>query len=69
MADVDFKTGIMSVSKSLEQTKAGLRVKSTKSEKPRRFAVPEIGSTRCASIAPYRTGIANSSEPTIRKTI
>ena len=30
----------MNVTKSLEQTKAGLRVKSTKSEKPRRFAVP-----------------------------
>jgi integrase len=39
-ADVDFETGIMNITKSLEQTKAGLRVKSTKSEKPRRFAVP-----------------------------
>jgi len=34
-------TGELSVSKSLEQTKAGLRVKSTKSEKPRHFVVPE----------------------------
>ena len=39
-SDIDFKAGIMNVTKSLEQTKAGLRVKSTKSEKPRRFAVP-----------------------------
>ena len=39
-ADLDFETGIMNVSKSLEQTKAGLRIKSTKSSKPRRFAVP-----------------------------
>jgi integrase len=38
--DIDFSTGLMNVTKSLEQTKAGLRVKSTKSEKPRRFAVP-----------------------------
>jgi integrase len=39
-ADIDFKTGILNISKSLDQTKAGLRVKSTKSGKPRRFAVP-----------------------------
>ncbi|MDP9054829.1 MAG: site-specific integrase, partial [Acidobacteriota bacterium] len=39
-ADIDFETGIMNVTKSLEHTKAGLRVKSTKSEKPRRFAIP-----------------------------
>jgi integrase len=38
--DVDFDSGLMNVTKSLEQTRAGLRVKSTKSEKPRRFAVP-----------------------------
>ncbi len=38
--DVDFETGILNVTKSLEQTKSGLRIKSTKSEKPRRFAVP-----------------------------
>ena len=39
--DLNTTTGELSVSKSLEQTKAGLRVKSTKSEKPRHFAVPE----------------------------
>ena len=39
-SDVDFETGIMNITKSVEQTKAGLRVKSTKSGKPRRFAVP-----------------------------
>ncbi|MDQ1472035.1 MAG: hypothetical protein QOJ99_3515 [Bryobacterales bacterium] len=38
--DVDFESGLLNITKSLEQTKAGLRVKSTKSEKPRRFAVP-----------------------------
>jgi len=38
--DLDFDNGQMNVTKSLEQTKAGLRVKSTKSEKPRRFIVP-----------------------------
>jgi len=37
--DIDFASGIMNVTKSLEQTKKGLRVKSTKSRKPRRFAV------------------------------
>ena len=38
--DVNFETGILDVTKSLEQTKAGLRVKCTKSDKPRRFMVP-----------------------------
>jgi integrase len=40
-SDLDEATSEISVSKSLEQTKAGLRIKSTKSEKPRRFSVPE----------------------------
>jgi integrase len=39
--DIDFDTGLLTVSKSLEQTKAGLRVKSTKSEDPRQLGVPE----------------------------
>jgi integrase len=38
-SDIDFDSGIITVSKSLDQTKAGLRVKSTKSKKPRRFAL------------------------------
>lgn len=40
-SDLDLQTGSLDVSKSLEQTKAGLRVKNTKSEEPRRVAVPE----------------------------
>ncbi len=39
------------MSKSLEQTKAGLRVKSTKSEKPRHFSVPE---TALLALADHR---------------
>lgn len=39
-ADVDFKSRVLRVSKSLEQTKAGLRVKPTKSEKPRAISLP-----------------------------
>jgi integrase len=39
--DLNMTTGELSVSKSLEQTKAGLRVKGTKSEKPRHFVVPK----------------------------
>jgi len=39
--DLNLTTGELIVSKSLEQTKAGPRVKSTKSEKPRWFVVPE----------------------------
>ena len=39
-SDIDFGTGVMEISKSLEQTDAGLRIKSTKSTKPRRFSVP-----------------------------
>lgn len=33
--DVDFQKGVITISKSLEQTRAGLRVKSTKSGEPR----------------------------------
>ncbi|MDP8988619.1 MAG: site-specific integrase [Acidobacteriota bacterium] len=40
-SDLDESTSEVNVSKSLEQTKAGLRIKSTKSEEPRRFSVPE----------------------------
>jgi integrase len=40
-SDLDVQTGSLEISKSLEQTKAGLRVKSTKSEEPRCVAVPE----------------------------
>jgi integrase len=40
--DLDFETGMLSVSKSLEQTRAnGLRVKCTISEEARRLSVPE----------------------------
>jgi len=38
--DIDFETGVMTVSKSLEETLAGLRVKSTKNGKTRRFSLP-----------------------------
>jgi integrase len=50
--DLDFESGLMNVTKSLEQTKAGLRVKSTKSEKPRRFAVPAAA---LVALAEHRT--------------
>ena len=39
--DLNMTTGELSVSKSLEQTRAGLRVKGTKSDKPRYFVAPE----------------------------
>jgi integrase len=39
--DIDFENGVMMISKSLEQTKKGLRVKSTKSEEPRSFGLDE----------------------------
>jgi integrase len=40
--DIDFTTGLLQISKSLEQTRAGgLRVKTTKSEEPRELGVPE----------------------------
>src|SRR5262249_8406395 len=39
-ADIDFEAGGVGVSKSLEETKGGLRIKSTKSGKPRRFGIP-----------------------------
>lgn len=34
-SDLDIATGLLTISKSLEQTRGGLRVKSTKSEEPR----------------------------------
>jgi integrase len=40
-ADLELETGLLTISKSLEQTRAGLRVKSTKSEEPRQLGVPE----------------------------
>jgi integrase len=39
-SDLDEATSEIYVSKSLEQTKAGLRIKCTKSEEPRHFPVP-----------------------------
>jgi len=39
--DLDLETGLLSISKSLEQTRRGLRVKGTKSEEPRQLGVPE----------------------------
>jgi integrase len=42
--DLNFETGELNVSKSLEQTKAGgLRIKGTKSGEPRRFPISEWG--------------------------
>jgi integrase len=38
--DVDWDRATLSVSRSLEETKQGLRVKSTKSGRPRRFTIP-----------------------------
>jgi integrase len=38
--DVDWKSCTLDVSKSLEQTKEGLRIKGTKSDQPRRFSIP-----------------------------
>jgi integrase len=40
--DIDFERGIISVWKSLEQTRAGLRIKSTKSEEPRTIGLDEF---------------------------
>ena len=39
-SDLDFKTGAVRICKSLEETQAGLRIKSTKSGEPREFSVP-----------------------------
>lgn len=40
--DIDFQTGMMTISKSLEQTRSGLCIKSTKSGKVRRFPLPSV---------------------------
>jgi hypothetical protein len=60
----------MELSKSLEQTKkGGLRVNSTKSEKPRRFAVLPRRWTRFANTASNRIVTGRCSAPTTRRTI
>jgi integrase len=41
-ADLNLETGLMTVSKSLEQTRAGLRVKCTKSGKPRSIGLDDF---------------------------
>jgi integrase len=41
-ADLNWTTHALSVSKSLEQTRAGLRIKSTKGGKPRIFILPNL---------------------------
>jgi integrase len=40
--DIDLQTGMITISKSLEQTKNGLRIKSTKSDNARRFLLPSV---------------------------
>ena len=40
--DIDFQTGMVTISKSIEQTKSGLRIKSTKSGRVRRFPLPSV---------------------------
>jgi integrase len=40
-SDINFETGVMMITKSLEQTKRGLRVKSTKSGEPRDIGIPD----------------------------
>lgn len=40
--DLDWTSGVMTISKSLEQTKAGLRVKGTKSGKPRNVELEQF---------------------------
>lgn len=39
--DVDFEAGVLTISKSLEQTKAGLRLKETKGRNIRRVMLPQ----------------------------
>ena len=69
VADLDERTGELSVSKSLEQTKAGLRVKSTKSEKPRRVCQCRNRRCRCwLSTARNRRRTSGCSAPTTRTT-
>lgn len=40
-ADLDLDTGLLHVNKSLEETKSGLRIKGTKTDRPRSFRVPK----------------------------
>ena len=49
--DIDFTSGILNVSRSLEQTAAGLRIKGTKSERPRRINLP---ATAIAALKDHR---------------
>jgi integrase len=40
--DVDWISGALHITKSLEETKKGIRVKGTKSGEPRKFVVPAV---------------------------
>ena len=44
--DIDWVSGALSISKSLEQTKTGLRIKRPKSNKPRVFPLPQSALVR-----------------------
>jgi integrase len=54
--DINFDAGLMMVSKSLEQTKQGLRIKSTKSENRAESASPMTAWMSCANTVLSRTG-------------
>jgi integrase len=47
--DIDFLNSTVTISKSLEQTKAGLRVKRPKNGKQRRFTLPHSAIVLCDS--------------------
>jgi integrase len=63
-SDIDWNRATVEVSKSLEETKAGLRVKSTKSGNTRRFSIPASVVTGCASTRKSKTSSGLCTAPT-----
>ena len=68
-SDLDESTSEINVSKSLEQTKAGFRIKSTKWEEPRHFSVLEWELEVLRVYREEQDKDADSSVPTTRITI
>jgi integrase len=64
--DIDLQTGMISISKSLEQTKSGLRVKSTKSGKRPTFS-PSSRRAWCSRRASPKSTVAKIDQAGIQR--
>jgi len=66
-SDLDLHNGIARVSRSLEQTKSGLRIKGTKNDKPRLISLPPSALEALNSIKASQEKLRNGFGPDYRK--